>query len=105
MRKPSAVLRESVLAQRTQTRRQDPETAAMLSNCDLAIDENEGEPPNTAAKKIGKKILNEAFFSSLPKKVDVRSTSSPCSANCLVPLATSTVMNIDRSNARIKRTS
>jgi len=97
----------SALAQCTQKRRQDPETMAMLSNCDLAIDENEGESPNMAAKKTGKRMLNETFLNSLPKKVNIRHTSSLCTANCQAPLATatSTIINTNHSNVKKRRTS
>ena len=71
MRNPSAVLPASALAQRTQECRQNPETIAMPSNCDFEIDENEGESLNIAAKKTGKRTLNETL-DSLPRKVNVR---------------------------------
>ena len=70
MWKPSATLSESALSEHRQKCPQDPETAAMLSNCDLEIDENEEEPPKKAAKKAAKRVLNESFFSTLPKNWD-----------------------------------
>ena len=82
MRKPSAILRESALTQRTQQRRHDPETVAMLANCDLVIDENDEEPPNVAAKEVAKKGLDGSFYRALPRKVDVHGISSPCNTNC-----------------------
>ena len=81
MRKPSVSLRESASAQRLQKRRHDPETAAMIANCNLAIEEEEEqEPPKKASNKASNKAsknmeMNKSFFNALPKNVDVRSTS------------------------------
>jgi hypothetical protein len=71
----------------------------------LENDENEEEPSKKAAKRSAKKALNDSFFNTLPKNVDVRDTSSPCNTNYQAPLATSMVINIDRSNIRIKKNS
>jgi len=99
MRKPSAILRELALTQSMQQRRHDPETVAMLSNCDFAIDGNDEEPPNVAAKQVANKGLDGSFYHALPRKVDIRGISSPCNTNGQAPLATSTVNNIDSLNA------
>ena len=73
MRKPSAALRESASSQKMLKRRRDPETTAMIANCDLTIEEEqEQEPPKKALKKME---MNKSFFSVLPKKVDVGGTS------------------------------
>ena len=72
MRKPSAALRESASSQKMLKRRRDPETAAMIANCDLAIEEEQQEPPMKAAKKME---INKSFFTALPKNVDVCGTS------------------------------
>ena len=71
MRKPSVIL-ESASAQRLQKRRHDPETAAMIANCNLIEEEQEEQEP---LKKASKKMeMNRSFFNALPKNVDVRST-------------------------------
>jgi hypothetical protein len=77
MRKPSAALRESASSEKTHKRRHDPETAAMLANCNFIFEEElEEEPPKKTSKKGSKKVeMNKAFFTALPRAVDVRSTS------------------------------
>jgi len=83
-RKPSAALRESASSEKTQKRRHDPETAAMLANCDFVVEEELEEPPKKILKKILKKgskkgskkfETNKAFFTAIPRAVDVHSTS------------------------------
>jgi len=74
-RKPSAALRDSVSSEKIQKRRRDPETAAMIANCGVSIEEQEQEPPKKARKKASKVEMNKSFFSALPKSVDVRRTS------------------------------
>lgn len=79
-RKASAALRESASSEKTQKRRRDPETAAMLANCDFAVEEEDEGPPKKTSKKGSKKPskkveMNKAFFNGLPRGVDVRSTS------------------------------
>jgi len=54
----------------------------MLANCDLAIDENDEELPNVAAKQAAKKGLDGSFYHVLPRKVDICGISSPCNTNC-----------------------
>lgn len=79
-RKPSAVLREAVSAQKKQKRRHDPETAALLANYDVPIEDHEQEPPKKAPQKAIKKLeINRSFFAALPRGVTVvRGTSVFC---------------------------
>ena len=74
-RKPSAALRESVSSEQTQKRWRDSETAAIIANCDVSIEEQEQEPRKKAQKKASKVKMNKSFFSALSRSVDVDSTS------------------------------
>ena len=74
--KPCAALRESVSALKKQKRAHDPETAAMLANCDIPCEDQEQEPPKNALKKASKKVeMNKSFFTALSRGVTVRGTS------------------------------
>ena len=82
-----------MFSEKAQKRRRDPETAAMIANCDVPIEE---EPPKKVPKKAKKVEMNRPFFKGLTRDLDVGS------ANCL---AESSVSNIGRrSNVNYKRT-
>ena len=73
MRKPSFALRESVTAQKKQ-KRQNPETAAMLANYDITIEDQEQQPPKKVWKKGSQKAApNTDFFNRLAAEVVVNS--------------------------------
>ena len=72
-RKPSAALLEAVSAQKKQKRRHDPETAALLANCNVPFEDQEQEPPKKAPKKASQKAtkkleINKSFFTALPRR-------------------------------------
>ena len=75
-RKSSIILRESMSSTKIQKRRRDPETAAMLANCDFVVEKEKQKPLKKKSKKVSKKIeMNKAFFTALSRDVDIRSTS------------------------------
>lgn len=108
-RKPSAALLEAVSAQKKQKRRHDPETAALLANCNVPFEDQEQEPPKKAPKKASQKAtkkpeVNKSFFTALPRAVTVLRGTYRFLPMLMgkEPLANSTTFNITRSNVNIE---
>ena len=108
-RKPSAALLEAVSAQKKQKRRHDPETAALLANCNVPFEDQEQEPPKKAPKKASQKAtkkpeVNKSFFTALPRAITVLRSTYRFLPMLMgkEPLANSTTFNITRSNVNIE---
>ena len=108
-RKPSAALLEAVSAQKKQKRRHDPETAALLANCNVPFEDQEQEPPKKALKKASQKAtkkleINKSFFAALPRGVAVLHDTYRFLPMLMSKesLTNSTTFNITRSNVNIE---